>query len=90
MNTRNAVVLLMFLGSQLGWAAPVSWQDVHNVSGDSDVATNGVVVKAYSFVTGNTPTVNGVAFRNFAAQVLDTQSFGAGDAAFYNNPPLSA
>jgi len=71
-------------------AAPIAWQPVRDVAGDTDVAANGRVVKAYTFSTGHTPTVNGVRFSSFASQLLDRQTLGGGYAGLYNNPALSA
>ena len=86
----TAVMLLTFAcATQRGSAAAITWQPVQNVAGDSGVATNGTVIRAYTFSTGRTPTVNRVAFSNFGAQSLDTQTFGGGYHAFYSNPAFS-
>ncbi len=85
------ILTLALLGAHLSAAAaPIAWQPVRDVAGDGDVATNGTVVKAYTFASGHEPTVNGVAFRDFRAQAADTHAFTAGMAAFYHNPSLSA
>ncbi len=85
---KRAICLLALIGS-LAHAAAITWEDVRNVTGDADVATNGVVVKAYTFATGHRPTVNGVAFQRFADQALAVQSLGKEYAPFYGNPSLS-
>ncbi len=70
-----------------GWlqAAPIAWQPVRDVAGDTDVATNGTVVRACTFATGNSPVVNGVAFHPFG----ETQSLGQGFAGYYTHPSFS-
>ncbi|MCX7046047.1 MAG: DUF5703 domain-containing protein [Candidatus Sumerlaeota bacterium] len=86
-----AVAALALIGAAgIGFAAPIAWQAVRNVAGDADVVVNGTVVKAFTFASGNAPTVNGVAFQPFNAQAADLQTFGVGFKAYYNNPSLSA
>ena len=48
------------------------------------IATNGVVVKAYTFGSGKTPTINGITFRDFAGQTLDRQTLGSRYSGFWN------
>ena len=87
---KQQLMMTMWLGLAIaGLAAPVTWQPAQNVAGDGDVAANGRIVKAYSFTSGATPTVNGVAFQPFAAQSVDKETFGAGFNAFYSNPAFS-
>ena len=63
-------------------AAVITCGAAQNISGDSDVATNGTFNRAYIF--GNVPwTVNGVAFTAFTGNVSgDTMSFPNQDGAF--------
>ncbi|MBI5832287.1 MAG: hypothetical protein HZB16_08270 [Armatimonadetes bacterium] len=79
--------LLMWAGSAR--SAPITWQPPRDVAADTDVATNGRVLRAYTFGADRRPTVNGVAFQPFAAQARDTQSLGGIYDAFYQNPRLS-
>lgn len=90
MKIRNAVAATLLLSCQFGWAAPVSWQAVRDVAGDGDVATNGRVIKAYTFGTDNAPTVNGIAFRPFSSQTGDRHAFNQPFGTFYQSAALSA
>ncbi|MRR52578.1 MAG: hypothetical protein EG825_17015, partial [Rhodocyclaceae bacterium] len=79
--------LLLFgiLGTALAAsAAPVAWQPVQDVKDDLGIATNGVAVKAYTFGSGRTPTINGIKFRDFAAQTLDRQTLGPRYGGFWS------
>ena len=79
----TAVISLACLTSS--HAATVVWGAAQNISGDTDVSTNGTFNRAYIF--GNVPwTVNGVAFTAFTGNVSgDTMSLnqdpGFGDGA---------
>jgi hypothetical protein len=47
-------------------AAPITWGAATNISGDSDVSTDGTLVYAYNFGTNATsPVINGVTFTSF-------------------------
>lgn len=76
----TAVISLACLTSS--HAATVIWDAAQNISGDSDVATNGTFNRAYIF--GNISwTVNGVTFDPFAGNVSgDTMSFPNQDPGF--------
>ena len=65
-------------------AAPVTWEPIKDVKDDPGVATNGVVIKAYTFGSGKTPTVNGIVFRDFGTQTLDRQTLGSRYSGFWN------
>lgn len=65
-------------------SAPVVWQPVQDLKDDPGVATNGVVVKAYTFGSGRTPTVNSIVFRDFGTQTLDRQTLGSRYSGFWN------
>ncbi len=88
--TKSVVAGLCLAWATVCPAAPITWQTVRNVAGDTDVATNGRVIKAYSFASGRAPTVNGVSFRDFRSQSEDSHTFASGADAFYNNAALSA
>ena len=68
-------------------ASVITWGTAQNISGDSDVATNGTFNRAYIF--GNIPwTVNGVTFGSFTGNVSgDTMSFPNQDGAFGDGVP---
>ena len=86
----SAVALMAAVGAgRAGPAAAIAWRPVRDVAGDSDVAADGRVVKAYTFATGNRPVVNGVRFSDFGTQSLDTQTFGSRHGAFFRQPSLS-
>jgi hypothetical protein len=64
-------------------SATIAWGPAHTESADTDVITAGSLVRAYTFETGNTTTVNGVTFTpwegNAAGDTLtgmDGGSFG--------------
>ncbi|MGB8170134.1 MAG: autotransporter-associated beta strand repeat-containing protein [Chthoniobacteraceae bacterium] len=52
--------LLLFVATS-GFAAPITWGPVRDISADSDVSTNGVLVKAVCKASTQ-PVVNGVTF----------------------------
>ncbi len=53
------ILALIFATSAV--AAPITWGPVKDIAADSDVSTNGVLVKAVSKAVGN-PVINGVTF----------------------------
>lgn len=60
-------------------AALVSWGSATNISGDSDVSTNGSLVSAFNFGSNTSVTVNGVVFAGMqigAPQVVSVQIGG--------------
>ena len=59
-RTPGAAALLLMLATT-AVAAPITWGPVKDISADSDVSTNGVLVKAVCKATSN-PVVNGVTF----------------------------
>ncbi|MFZ2656695.1 MAG: hypothetical protein WAX69_17305 [Victivallales bacterium] len=67
-------------------AGTITWNTPQNITGDSDVSTNGVFNRAYIFdgMAGKTTTVNGVTFSQFRDQTTDTKTL------FYvpNNPAI--
>jgi len=60
---RVIIVALLLAADAL--AAPIIWGPVREISADSDVITNGVLVKAISKAGTAYPTVNGVTFTPF-------------------------
>lgn len=77
-------LLLLSLLAIAAPAAPVTWQPVQDLKDDSGILTNGVVVKAYTFGSGKTPTINGIAFRDFAGQTLDRETLGSRYSGFWD------
>jgi len=84
------VSLALATGPRPVSAAPITWQAPKDVAADTDIATNGTVLKAYTFATGNTPTVNGMAFQPFGTQPGDKHTLANPFKEFYGNPALSA
>lgn len=82
----NKAIFLLALLGPLAHAATITWQDVRLVTDDPGVATNGVVVRAYTFGSGETPTIQGIAFRDFAGQTLDRQTLGTHYEGFWTVP----
>ena len=77
-------LFLLSLLAMAAHAAPVTWEPIKDVKDDLGIATNGVAVKAYTFGSGRTPTINGIAFRDFAGQQLDRQTLGSRFSGFWN------
>ena len=88
MSTRKArlfsAVLPFLTAGSLG-AATINWGAATGITGDSDVSTDGTLVRAYNFGvdggTDPTPTttiLNGVAFTNFTTTVTTNPSHSVG------------
>jgi hypothetical protein len=56
------VVALALLAVSQVQAAVMTWEGIGQISGDSDVLTNGTLVGAYSIGNATPTTVNGVTF----------------------------
>ncbi len=57
----NRHIFLTLLAATVAHAAPVTWGPVKDITADSDISTNGTLVKAVCKAGGN-PVVNGVTF----------------------------
>ena len=81
----TAIISLACLASS--HASLITWGTAQNITGDSDVATNGTFNRAYVF--GNVSwTVNGVTFDSFTGNASgDTMSFLNQDGAFGDGAP---
>lgn len=78
----------------------ITWQTPQNITGDSDVSTNGTLVRAYTFTdssVGTTTSVNGVAFLRTSSTTISgahmmeafgrsTGVTGSGSSAAETNP----
>ena len=87
----------LFLAASAAHAETIVWGAETNISGDSDVSTNGTLVGAFNFA-GPATTINGVEFLEFAvgmasntvgnfdfsvaSSTIGTRSTGAGSGAF--------
>ena len=74
----SALVLIAAIGGLVSdaRAATISWSAAQTDVGDTDVDNSGTSVRAYTFVTGNTTTVNGITFTPYENQSLDVLSGG--------------
>jgi hypothetical protein len=68
-------------------AGPIAWGAAQNVSGDSDVSTNGTLLYAYNFGTASvaSTTVNGVTFAPFVVVDFGTTTT-VGDVTISESP----
>lgn len=65
MKFRTSVLSACFLSLASFSQGAITWQTPQNITGDSDVSTNGTLVRAYTFTdnnVGTTTSVNGVGF----------------------------
>jgi hypothetical protein len=91
-NAQRAVFLvaavLFFALTSSGFAivanAPISWGAPTNISGDSDVSTDGTLVAAFN-MNGSAATVNGVAFASFTYPFMATTATN-GNFTFTESP----
>jgi len=74
----------LVVGAASSARADLTWSSAQNISGDSDVQTNGTVFAAYAFSSSeSTPTtVNGITFEPFNALSKNSTSLGSGLASF--------
>ena len=68
-------------------AGPIAWGSAQNISGDSDVSTNGTLLYAYNFGTASvaSTTVNGVTFGPFVVVDFGTTAT-VGDVTITESP----
>ncbi|WAC19696.1 hypothetical protein OVA24_20980 [Luteolibacter sp. SL250] len=65
MKIRTAVLSACLLSLASVSQGAITWQSAQNITGDSNVSTNGTSLYAYNFTTAaGTTTVNGVGFTN--------------------------
>jgi hypothetical protein len=74
-------IALALVAAATSKAATITWGAAQNITGDTNVSTNGTLVDAFNIGPGGTPTtvVNGVNFASFAYPTASLTSFTQGN-----------